>query len=146
MTAPLPQATQYFNKRVSQFVKLRDVIRDKEKAHKEELKPFKDTIEKLGGIMLSYLNAIGAENVGTDAGTVYKTTKKSAPVADMTAFWTWVVTQAAFDMVDKKANVTAVEDYILAQVEKAKTDPSIIPGPPPGVNFTSYDVVGVKRA
>lgn len=146
MTMPLDADVANFNKRVGQYVKLRDLIREKEKQHKEQLAPFKDTLEKLGSVMLHHLNTIGAERVGTENGTVHKTTKKSASIADMTAFWTWVVTQGAFDMVDKKANVIAVEEYIQEQIELAKTDPTIIPSAPPGVNFTQFDVVGVKRS
>jgi len=129
MTAP------NIDTRVAQFVKLRDKIKEIQDRHSEELKPYKETLEKLNGVLLGHLQAVGAENVGTAAGTVYKTTKKSASIADMTAFWTYVVTQGDFDMVDKKANVTAVEAYIEEHGVQ-----------PPGINYTTKDVVGVRRA
>jgi hypothetical protein len=53
----------------------------------------------------------------------------------MSAFWTYVVSQGDFDMVDKKANPTAVAEYI----EKNKS-------PPPGVNFSVMETIGVRRA
>jgi len=129
MTAP------NIDTRVAQFVKLRDKIKEIQDRHSEELKPYKETLEKLNGVLLGHLQAVGAENVGTADGTVYKTTKKSASIADMTAFWTYVVTQGDFDMVDKKANVTAVEAYIEEHGVQ-----------PPGINYTTKDVVGVRRA
>lgn len=123
-----------FDKRVEQFVKLRDKIRGIKEKQKEELTPYTDALEQLNGILLGHLITVGADNVGTANGTVYKTAKKSASIADMDAFWTYVVTQGAFDMVDKKANPTAVEEFIEANGS-----------PPPGVNWNVVDVVGVRR-
>jgi len=120
--------------RVAQYVALRDKIKAIKDRHKEELAPYTETLELLNGVLLGHLNTIGADRAGTAAGTVYKTAKKSASIADMSAFWTYVVTQGDFDMVDKKANPTAVEAYIEANGT-----------PPPGVNFSVMDVVGVQR-
>lgn len=133
-------------KRVGQYVALRDFIKKTKERHKEELKVAQETLEKLNGVLLGHLNAVGGLNVGTSFGTVYKTEKKSATIADMGAFWTYVVTQGDFDMVDKKANPTMVEEYIKKQVEAAKLDPTITPTPPPGVNWSVMEVVGVQRA
>lgn len=124
-----------FETRVAQYVKLRDKIKEIQDRHKEELAPFKELLEKLNSVLLGHLNTVGADNVGTGAGTVYRTTKKSASIADMSAFWDYVTSQGDFDMVDKKANATAVEEYIAEHG-----------APPPGVNWNCVDVVGVRRA
>jgi hypothetical protein len=124
-----------FDTRVAQYVALRDLIKAKEAEHKEKIKPLKDTLEKLNGVMLSHLDKIGGDSVKTGHGTVYRSAKESASIADMSAFWTFVVVNGDFDLVDKKANVTAVKDYI----EKNKA-------PVPGVNYSKHFVVGVRRA
>lgn len=123
-----------FETRVAQYVKVRDKIKEISDRQKEELKPYKELLEKLNSVLLGHLNSVGAENVGTAAGTVYKTVKNSASIADMSAFWTYVVTQGDFDMVDKKANPTAVAAHI---------DEHGVP--PPGVNWTTMEVAGVRR-
>jgi hypothetical protein len=84
--------------------------------------------------LLGHLNTVGADNVGTANGTVYKTVKKSASISDMSAFWAYIEANGDFDMVDKKANPTAVEEFI----EQNGV-------PPPGVNWTMMEVVGVRR-
>jgi hypothetical protein len=134
------------DKRVEQYIALRDKIKSIKERHKEELSPYNETLEKLNSVLLGHLNTVGVDNAGTQHGTVYRTRKKSASIQDMTAFWSFCVTQGNFDLVDKRANVTAVEAYINEQVEAAKADPSIVPGPPPGVNFTVLEEVGVQRA
>jgi hypothetical protein len=124
-----------FELRVSQYVKLRDMIKAEDDAHKERIKSKKETLEKLNGVMLAHLQTIGADSVATAFGTVSKTTKKSASIVDMSAFWTFCITQGVIDdAVDKKANVGWVEEYL-------KANNSL----PPGVNFSQVDLVGVRR-
>lgn len=122
-------------KRVDQYVKLRDLIKAKEAEYKKELAPYKETLEQLNSVLLAHINGIGGNSVSTDNGTVYRTEKKSASLADAQAFMDFVVANQAFDLIDRKANVTAVEEFI----KENNT-------PPPGVNFSSTFVVGVRRA
>jgi hypothetical protein len=122
------------DKRVDQYIRVRDHIKARTDAHKEELKPYRELLEQLNGAMLKHLQSIGADNVGTAFGTVYKTEKKSCSIADMEAFWTHVITSGDWDLVDRKANVTAVAEHI----EKNSA-------PVPGVNFSSRFEAGVRR-
>jgi hypothetical protein len=121
--------------RVAQYVKLRDKIKAKEAEQKAELKPLKDTLEQLNAVLLAHLNQIGGDSVSTGGGTVYRTEKKSASLADAQAFMDYVIANQAFDLLDRKANVNAVEAHI------QENDV-----PPPGVNFSSTFVVGVRRS
>jgi hypothetical protein len=132
MNAPV---TLDISKRVDQYVRLRDLIKSQDDEHKEKMKPYREALEKLNGLLLAHLNQIGGDSVKSDAGTVYRTEKKSASIADGDAFMRYVIDNEAFDLMDRKANVTAVVDYI--QENNA---------PPPGVNFSSTYVVGVRRA
>jgi hypothetical protein len=123
------------NTRTAQYVKLRDLIKAKDAEHKKVMEPYKETLEQLNSVLLAHLNGIGANSASTDNGTVYRTEKKSASLADAKAFMDFVVASGAWDLLDRKANVVAVEDYINTNL-----------APPPGVNFTSTFVVGVRRA
>lgn len=123
-----------FNKRVEQYVRLRDEIKRRDDQHKDEMKPFREMLEKLNGLLLSHLNEVGGESVKTDAGTVYRTPKKAASIADGDAFMRFVIDNQAWDLLDRKANVTAVEGFIEENS-----------APPPGVNFSITNVVGVRR-
>jgi hypothetical protein len=122
-------------KRVGQFVKLRDKIAEIKKAQKEFLKPYNETLEQLNAVLLAHLISVNTNSASTDAGTVYKNEKKSASLADPEAFRKFVIANQLFDLIDWKANVTAVEDYIN---EKEL--------PPPGVNYSSTFVAGVRRS
>jgi hypothetical protein len=122
------------SKRVAQYVALRDLIKVKEAEQKKELEKHKKCLEDLNAILLNHLNEIGGNSLNTDAGTVYKTEKKSAPLADPAAFMSYVIDTQAFDLLDRKANVTAVTEFIKQNG-----------APPPGVSFSTAFVVGVRR-
>src|SRR5215813_3632134 len=99
-----------FNKRVEQYIKLRDLIKEKDEAHKVEMAPYRETLEKLNSVLLQHLTDVGADRVGSSSGTVYRTEKKTAPVADKSVFWTFVTEHGNWDLIDYKANPTAVAD------------------------------------
>lgn len=120
---------------VSQYVRLRDRIKEADDAHKKKTAGARELLEKLNGKMLERLNELGGESVKTSAGTVYRTTKKSASIADGDLFRGWVIENGAYDVVDWKANANAVEDFIKAEGT-----------PPPGVNYSQTYLVGVRRS
>ncbi|MCK1741380.1 hypothetical protein IVA80_11010 [Bradyrhizobium sp. 139] len=122
-------------KRVEQFVKLRDLIKAKNDEHKKAMKPYNETLEQLNALLLAHLNSVNGNSVATDTGTVYRTEKKSASLQDAQAFMDYVIQNNAWDLIDRKANVSAVEDFINQNNS-----------PPPGVNWSSTYVAGVRRA
>lgn len=120
---------------VSQYIRLRDKIKEVEDAHKEKLKDAKEHLEALNNTLLTRLNQLGGESVKTEHGTVYRTTRRSATISDGDTFRQFVITNEAFDLVDWRANANAVDDFIQEQS-----------APPPGVNFSTTYTVGVRRA
>lgn len=121
--------------RVDQYVRLRDLIKEKDDAHKKALAPYRETLEKLNNMLLNELNQIGGDSVNTKSGTVYRTTKKSASIEDGDAFMRHVIGSEAWELIDRKANVKAVEDFVEANGDL-----------PPGIKWSTHQVVGVRRA
>jgi hypothetical protein len=133
MTAQF-QPPENIEELVAQYVKLRDRLKEADDAHKKKTKDARDYLDRLNGKLLERLNEIGGDSVKTEAGTAYRTTRRSATIADGEVFREFIITNEAFDIVDWRANASAVEDYIRAEG-----------GPPPGVNFTTAFTVGVRR-
>ena len=125
------------NTRVGQYIKLRDLKTELKEKHKGELAPIEEAMEQLEQVLMGALNAQNADSVKTASGTVYKSVKESASMADPAAFWSYVIASGNFDLIDKKANVTAVKAHI--------EDPANNGQPPPGVNFTSVALPRVRR-
>lgn len=129
-----PPAARTIDYYVGRYVQLRDLIHREDEAHKERMRPHKETLEKLNAVLLQHLLNAGVESARTNSGTVYRVVKKSASIADKEAFWQYVVANQAFDLIDVRANKTAVEDFV-------KDNNQL----PPGVNFSSITEVGVRR-
>jgi hypothetical protein len=123
------------SKRIDQYVRLRDEIKRLDDEHKDKMKPYRDALEKLNGLLLDHLNIVGGDSVKSEHGTVYRTQRRSASLADPDAFMRFVIENEAWDLLDRKANVTAVVDFI-EENEVA----------PPGVSLNQAYIVGVRRS
>ena len=69
-------------KRVKQFIALRDKKKEIKKKHEDELKPYQEAMDALEGYIMTWLHSLNANNIATDAGTAYMSTRVSATVAD----------------------------------------------------------------
>lgn len=130
-----PELPSDFGTAVAQYVLLRDGLKGADDDHKKKTAGAREYMKRLEGFFLENLNASGSESVRTAAGTVYRTTRRSATVADADVFRKYVAENEAFDLVDFRANAPAVDEYI-----------SENGAPPPGVNFQLSITVGVRRA
>lgn len=122
------------NKRVDQYIRLRDQIKQKDDAHKDAMAPYREALEKLNGMLLSYLETVGTESAKTISGTVYKTTKKSASLEDADQFMRHVIGTENWDLLERKASQKAVEEFL--------NENGVLP---PGVKFSQSVVVGVRK-
>lgn len=119
---------------IARYVKLRDSLKAADDAQKDKTRPAREYLEQLNSHLLGLLNASGGDSISTSAGTAYRTEKKSATIADPAVFRQHIINNGEWDMADWKANPTSVEAYI---GEKGV--------PPPGVNYSTTYVVGVRR-
>lgn len=131
-----PVDTATIEHRVDQYVQLRDLIKDKDDEHKTKMAPYREMLDKLNGVLLDHLNRVGVDSAKTGSGTVYRTEKKVASLADKTVFLAWVKVADQWDMLDYKANVTAVQAFM-------DENAGVLP---PGVNWSNTFVVGVRRS
>lgn len=122
-------------KRIAQYVKIRDAIKEANDKFAEQMQPMIETQNLLTAWLTQKLETVGAESVKTKAGTVYTTTRYSATLADPQVFMDFVKTNDKFELMDRKANATAVRDFV-------ETTGTL----PPGVNLNAIRTVGVRRA
>lgn len=121
-------------KRIAQYIALRDRVKLIDEAYKNDRKKYTDLMDEIEGILQKFLDDNKLENLSTDAGTCYTTTRYTATLADPQLFMNYVIENSAWDLLDRKANSTAVKKF----VAKNKTQP-------PGCNLTGLTSVGVRR-
>jgi hypothetical protein len=121
-----------FDTRVEQYLKVRVKEAEIEARHKEELAPLKAAKQKLEALFLNALNSTGQDSARTAHGTVYKKARDSASLEDPDAFLNYIIAGEAWHLIDRKANVTAVRDFLNETGQL-----------PPGVKFSTMITVGV---
>lgn len=122
------------NNRVKQYVALRDMVREIDEKWEAEKKKYTSRMEEVSGRIQRFMseNKI-TDSLKTEEGTCYISTRYSASVQDGEAFMKFVQ-QGNFDMIERRANATAVKDYV-------KNNNQL----PPGVNLSSIQSLGVRR-
>jgi hypothetical protein len=111
------------------------------KAQREALKkefatrdaPYAEQENLLSGLIMTHLRNLGIESARTRFGTVFFKTTSAASLFDPDAFMTFVINSQRFEMLDRKANKTAVRDYINEFHEL-----------PPGVKYQEAVTLGHK--
>lgn len=119
---------------ISLYVRLRQALRDADARHKEKTQPSRDELVRIEGAMLARLQESNIDSIKCAAGTMYRSHRKSATLADPAAFKEFVIASNKWELADWKANATAVADYI--------NDHSGVV--PPGVNYSVIYTVGVR--
>ena len=123
------------NKLVETYVKIRDLKAAKTKAFKAEIAKFDEALDKLDARLLTYLSNANAESIRTEAGTVYKSEKTSATVADFDTFLGYVLETKAYHFLEKRCAKQAIAEF-----KEEKNDL------PPGIDWRSVLTVGVRRS
>ncbi len=134
MKAEKQIVNERLDKWIQQYVALRDRIKEMEEAFEKSKKPLADAMEELNGLMQSFLDDSGIDSIKTRYGTCYSSVRYSASLTDAKAFMDYVISNGAFELLDRKANKTAVKAF----VEENSTLP-------PGCNLTALRTVGVRR-
>jgi hypothetical protein len=133
-TATKELLTHTVDKQIQNYVALRDRIKEMDEAHKVKLKPFKDALEELNGKLLEFLEASGTEAVKTKYGTCYSSVRYTASLPNAQDFMDFVINNERFELLDKKANSTAVRAYV-----------EEVGALPPGCQLSALRTAGVRR-
>lgn len=133
---PPPTNGGRIDKRVAQFVVVRDEIEAIKERHKLELEPFEDLKKKLIGEMLAFLDHTGQKSAKTAEGIATVIVRHTAVCTDPDLFVNFVREHDLYELMDRRANAVACRDY-------AEENNGTLP---PGVKINSMRTVGVTRA
>ena len=122
------------DKRIEQYVAVRDKLKEMKDAFEASCEPLKQLQEQLGGWLQNFLDESGSESIKTKHGTCYASTRYTASLADPQAFMDYVIENKQFDLLDRKANATAVRAFVDENNRE-----------PPGCRLSALRTVGVRR-
>ena len=131
---PLNPTTSRVDKWVEKYILIRDKLRELEAEYKEKCKPFLEVQNLLEARMLEFLDQTGQTSAKTLNGMLIASTRHTATLSDPEAFMDYVVQAERYELLDRKANTTAVREYV-------KENKAL----PPGCNLSSFKRVSVQR-
>ncbi|KGO32951.1 hypothetical protein JT06_17395 [Desulfobulbus sp. Tol-SR] len=120
---------------VAKYVETRDIIAAKTKELNAELAVLKDLQTKRENWLMAEMNRIGATSIKTPHGTSYIDTVDNVSVADWSTFFGWVQEGQKFDFLTHAVSKSAVKQAI----EDGQP-------PPPGVSYSQFKSIKVRRA
>lgn len=117
------------------FIGLRDRRAQRKAAYDADDANDKDKQNKIEVEFLRRFNERGVDSVASrEHGTAYRSTRSSATVADFEAFLTHVKEKEAWELLERRVNKSAVQDYRDVHDDL-----------PPGVNWSEAQVVNFRR-
>jgi hypothetical protein len=130
---PPPQKPLDIEKLVEVYLEIRDAKKAFTKQAKAQAALFEQRLSKIENALHNHMQLHKLNSLPCDAGTAYLSTRNSASIADATAFRGYIIENRDWDLVDWRANPTAVEGFINEHDTL-----------PPGVNWSSREVVNVR--
>jgi hypothetical protein len=124
------------DKLVQEYLAIRNRIHDLEAQFKLFMADYEAKKQQKAALLLDVLKSHGAEMVRTNYGTVSVLQKRTAPLTDPDAFMNFVRDTEMFELLERRANSTAVWDY--AQEHNGQL--------PPGVKLNTKTDVGVRTS
>ncbi len=120
---------------VEEFIRLRDEKQQVEKGFEEQMKMrYIERMESIKVTLLDLLNKLGVDSIAGHTGTAFKSISTSVTVADAREFRRHVIGGEHWDLIDWRANKTAVNDLV------DQGEPL-----PPGINRSSFYNINVRR-
>lgn len=119
---------------VGYYIILRDRLKTKKRAYEDSIKEDSERMAFWAGWLQRFLDTSGVDSAKTKTGTVYCSTRYSASLADPDGFMKMVIETRQFDLLDRRANVSAVKAYVKEHNQL-----------PTGCNLTALKTVGVRR-
>ena len=120
---------------IEEYIELRDLKDQFKKNFEAKCKElYGDRMEEIETLMLNALNQMGVESLASNNGTAFKKIATSVTIADAREFRRHVIGGEHWDLIDWRANKTAVNDL----VDRGEAIP-------PGVNRNAIYVVQFRR-
>ena len=119
---------------IAAYMKLRDQKAQVEAETKEKVKAIKQKMEKIESWIKEKADEDGVTSFKTGSGTAFLTTTDFASVENWDAMIDFVLSNEAYDMLEKRVSKTAVRGYIKENKEV-----------PPGINYGTRLDVNVRK-
>jgi len=97
---------------IARYIAMRDYLAQRQEAFDAEIKPYKEGMDALAGMVQLELNQRGEESVKTEAGTAYLSKTMTVKVKDRHALFDFIRESDEFDLLTAAVAKDAVQQYM----------------------------------
>lgn len=94
------------------YIKIRDVVRDKEEQHKAEMKELKDQLETVSARLLDICNEQNADSIRTAAGTISRRIQSRYWTNDWESMYAFIEEHAAPFLLEKRIHNGNMKEFL----------------------------------
>jgi hypothetical protein len=98
-------------KRTAQYLAIKAKLKEMDDENEKKKKPLQQIKELLEGYFEQVLTQTGVKTLVSKTGTIHWNKRHTCPLTDPQAFMDFVVKYNQFDLLDRRANATAVRAY-----------------------------------
>jgi hypothetical protein len=103
--------------------------------HKEQLAPYNQALDGLEAVFMREMDKGGVDSISArDCGTIYRSTRSSATVADFNLLKAHIIEHDAWELLQGRVSAVAVEAFLEDTGEL-----------PPGVSLSKILKIGVRK-
>jgi hypothetical protein len=128
------------DKAVEKYVELRDRKASLKAAYESEAEQLTELQGHIEQYIREKMHELGVTSFKTDHGTAFRQYKESATVADWDTILDYIKDNDAYHLLERRVSKTAVKDLMSERRDGTYENP-----PPPGVNFTRIESMGIRR-
>jgi cobalamin biosynthesis Mg chelatase CobN len=121
-------------KRTEQYLQIKAKLTKMDEENEEKKKPLTEIKALLEGYFEKVLTQTGVQTLVSKTGTIHWNNRKTCSLEDPQAFMDFVTQNNLFDLLDRRANGTAVREY-------AKEHGTL----PPGAKLGSIRTIGARK-
>jgi len=120
---------------IEKYIEIRDAKQEIVNKHKAKIAKLDKVLDKIEAFILEQFNEDGVESARCSSGTAYKSVRASCGVADWDTTLAYIREHDLWNMLEKRVNKTAVEEFRDAQGDL-----------PPGLNWREEVTINVRRS
>ena len=94
------------------YIKIRDVVRDKEEKHAEDMKELKEQLDAVSARLLSICNEQNADSIRTSSGTISRRIQSRYWTTDWESMYAFIEEHAAPFLLEKRIHNGNMKEFL----------------------------------
>ena len=107
-----PEGSPNLDTLTAMYIKIRDVVRDKEEKHAEDMKELKEQLDAVSARLLAVCNEQNADSIRTSSGTISRRIQSRYWTTDWESMYAFIEEHAAPFLLEKRIHNGNMKEFL----------------------------------